>query len=559
MESPWSILTLDPDTATVRDVKRAYAMLLKVHRPDADPIGFQRIHGAYQMALAMLGNHDQRETTRLELEPNPSASEPTPPAIAPPSPLAQLEANVREAATGKDSAALNSALKSLQLAVRNHPDRIPEWGAFLCSQFPDTNEPFQHLEAEDVFLLMEAGCHALPLRMLEWWWKINRTKHLKSLAERCLSRYPAFDEPAAVHIQARLVLLLAFIDAESAQKLANLTYPKLPPHSRSMIMNAIDERIGMGDLFSSIPYTTRRFWEERIFPPEPDQVSWPEQETRQHFLTAASEKTDEWPPLQIMQHIMPKPLFDTCRALAIKEKNKLTPLLQRPLSRKWAVWGGVIAFLLLKFGLLITKDGPKHTETQLLHAQEKLERTPPKVLEELRKAGDFTMTFEKESKKLEIPSASLNWLMANYEQAANIGIGSRFELFPEKRAHIDKLTQPGALQVLNEEHVVSLLAGKATAGLEDFQTGSESHLTLCTRLLHDLEKPLRVRHEAFAAVLQFYSKKISAEVLLYAARNPNDPIHDYLIAQAGELLNARSELTPAQISNLEIMDKKAGL
>ncbi len=40
--------------ATERDLKRAYARLLKVHRPDTDPEAFQRLRQAYERALADL-------------------------------------------------------------------------------------------------------------------------------------------------------------------------------------------------------------------------------------------------------------------------------------------------------------------------------------------------------------------------------------------------------------------------------------------------------------------------------------------------------------------------
>lgn len=48
--SPWAILGLPPD-AGVADVRRAYARLLRTHRPDEDAAAFQRLHEAYERAL----------------------------------------------------------------------------------------------------------------------------------------------------------------------------------------------------------------------------------------------------------------------------------------------------------------------------------------------------------------------------------------------------------------------------------------------------------------------------------------------------------------------------
>ncbi|KPC06221.1 J domain-containing protein [Pseudomonas syringae] len=49
--SCWSILGLDPHS-DVRSIKRRYAALLKQHRPDEDPAGFQRLRDAYEQALS---------------------------------------------------------------------------------------------------------------------------------------------------------------------------------------------------------------------------------------------------------------------------------------------------------------------------------------------------------------------------------------------------------------------------------------------------------------------------------------------------------------------------
>lgn len=99
MADPWSILGLRPDTADEKQVRSAYARLLKVHRPDQDPEGFQRLRSAYEQALEWLqfralseedGPPDDaeewepEEETPAVLEP-PSA--PSAPAAAPPSPL----------------------------------------------------------------------------------------------------------------------------------------------------------------------------------------------------------------------------------------------------------------------------------------------------------------------------------------------------------------------------------------------------------------------------------------------------------------------------------------
>ena len=51
---PWELLNLSRTSATEREVKTAYAGMLKRHRPDTDPEGFQLLHAAYTEALRQL-------------------------------------------------------------------------------------------------------------------------------------------------------------------------------------------------------------------------------------------------------------------------------------------------------------------------------------------------------------------------------------------------------------------------------------------------------------------------------------------------------------------------
>lgn len=60
----WSLRLLGlPGDADERAIKRAYAAKLKTTRPDEDPEGFQRLHEAYQAALAWVrsGPHDHED------------------------------------------------------------------------------------------------------------------------------------------------------------------------------------------------------------------------------------------------------------------------------------------------------------------------------------------------------------------------------------------------------------------------------------------------------------------------------------------------------------------
>ncbi|MBH3405064.1 J domain-containing protein [Pseudomonas glycinae] len=72
----WSVLQL-PEDAGLRDIKRSYARLLKVFRPDEDAAGFQRLREAYERALSIaqwrLDNEETEEHGDVMLAPEIAA------------------------------------------------------------------------------------------------------------------------------------------------------------------------------------------------------------------------------------------------------------------------------------------------------------------------------------------------------------------------------------------------------------------------------------------------------------------------------------------------------
>ncbi len=72
--SPFDVLGLSHD-ADGPTIKRAYARLLKLNRPDEDPLGFQRINEAFQACLAHARYVAMAEASATEIEPEKIASE----------------------------------------------------------------------------------------------------------------------------------------------------------------------------------------------------------------------------------------------------------------------------------------------------------------------------------------------------------------------------------------------------------------------------------------------------------------------------------------------------
>ncbi|TFF35835.1 J domain-containing protein [Pseudomonas sp. RIT623] len=85
--SHWQLLELSED-ADARSIKRAYARLLKQHRPDDDPQAFQRLREAYESALAEAAwrAEDDQQVLAAPAPASPPSAQSTPPAL----PLEQI-------------------------------------------------------------------------------------------------------------------------------------------------------------------------------------------------------------------------------------------------------------------------------------------------------------------------------------------------------------------------------------------------------------------------------------------------------------------------------------
>jgi hypothetical protein len=181
--SPFELLGLAAD-ADERAIKRAYAQRLRVTRPDDDPQGFQRLHAAYQAALAHCraaavdASAPPHEPVHEPSLPLPSATPATaaapdlPAAIEPPAPprfdpVAFCSAVFAQASSG-DAAALQAWLAdrqelwSLQLKTRV--------GRYLLNELHEQAPPMP-VDCMETLLRFFDLDHALadhdPLAMLQ--------------------------------------------------------------------------------------------------------------------------------------------------------------------------------------------------------------------------------------------------------------------------------------------------------------------------------------------------------------------------------------------------------
>lgn len=144
--SPWEILGVDRQGADKRSVRRAYAILLRRHRPDEDPEGFTRVHQAYQNALAELATDSDAELAaapRVELfrdasdEGLPAASEVMVEQAGPMAGAAAIASLDIDAALTELAAGQNAAAMSILTETLTHPGNAAVKRRFTQAIFAD--------------------------------------------------------------------------------------------------------------------------------------------------------------------------------------------------------------------------------------------------------------------------------------------------------------------------------------------------------------------------------------------------------------------------------------
>lgn len=145
--SCWEVLGLPAD-ADKRSIKRQYANLLKQHRPDEDPEGFQRLREAYEQALAwadwqqevVVEAEESIPVDWLETQPEAPRPEPRPAEPQGPSPSQRLAMQCLEA-----------------ISATNLADRVAQARLYGCERDFEHGLLMHCLAQEDSYALTEAA------------------------------------------------------------------------------------------------------------------------------------------------------------------------------------------------------------------------------------------------------------------------------------------------------------------------------------------------------------------------------------------------------------------
>jgi hypothetical protein len=380
---PWKLLELDRNTAGEREVKRAYARLLKQYRPEQDPEGFRRVHEAYQAALADLA----RGVPDLVVENLPGAEG-----------LEEMvEKETREALAGMDAAGsgersatttkaqeamvrpveagvldvfeqtkanflkrlgmVNSSgdfpeFNRLRNLVREYPELMDRWVDFLAGQVdgPAVGAILYGLHPEDVWLMMREGQGQFAAGVvLEWRKDIALLGRVRRLGTLMLEQVGAAsrdhpDRLRALHFVARVS---AFFLPEVSGKLADELFQQMPPSVREEMVREIEIRASVGRTFSNFSLAEKHFWEHQIFEADADEtVDWTEPQRLAALRQVVANCPLDWDGWGVVRHVVPESVLKPLMARRQKEPK---PIYQTELAsdNRWWDFGGRWTWVLI--------------------------------------------------------------------------------------------------------------------------------------------------------------------------------------------------------------------
>ena len=320
---PWKTFNLDRN-ASESDLKRAYAKLLKQHRPDKDPEGFARINQAYQEAK-------QELALRQELAPAPPPGEELPSPGLPPlnqgffiedepplssaaDAVSQIDlpeeflagrSDVREALAGRDPGRIDEALQSFNRVCIDRVDLIPEWGMAIAEDFWDRQLLLARLMPRDDLLReMEYGHNRAALAVLEGWGQRFDVEAMRGLAQAILEAPGRYHNEAAAVVCARLGAMLALVDPRRAGELADRAFESLPTEQRFLYVDELNHAIAAADCFRLLRSDQKVFWAQRLSSPGRE-YDWDDEESSEALRYLRTEMPYHWDGLTIVKRVIP--------------------------------------------------------------------------------------------------------------------------------------------------------------------------------------------------------------------------------------------------------------
>lgn len=259
MNSPWQVLGVARG-ATIDEIRRAYAKLLRQHRPDVDPVGFRRVRDAYELALRLTeaGAIEETQEAKTGTDEDPAPPQPwatwfiapdaPPPAPVParPRPLAApLRTALARARESGRQAVEGRVLAILAHTIRKWPHEPALAGLVLEELASPASRLRLHLSPSDVQHATSFDGTNLTRTLLLAHVAASDWQTLWSTA-RAIENTPVNpDSLAACEAAAIAAEVVALLQPDLAEHLANHAFRRLPAESRH-VLGAVDLCIHAG-------------------------------------------------------------------------------------------------------------------------------------------------------------------------------------------------------------------------------------------------------------------------------------------------------------------------
>jgi hypothetical protein len=276
MNDPWQILILDANTATERDVKAAYARLLKQHRPDADPEGFRRVREAYEVAIATIRDRDAQGTpppAYAQMSREGDAEQAAAQAVPESIPLTvELPETVQPSYSEVERAVASGNAEQLEAALQAFHGQCES--ARVDPTMRDT--ALEHACAGQVKLLAtaipdkmllrfaELGRANLPHTILSVWLEEERRDRIVEFGRAMLEHARSLATPDGALLMARVGVMVGLELPRMASSLGNLAFPHLPVDARTQILGQLEQEAALGQVFEEVTPAMKPFWFERL-------------------------------------------------------------------------------------------------------------------------------------------------------------------------------------------------------------------------------------------------------------------------------------------------------
>ena len=333
MFDPWSFLELDPHQATEKDVRSAYARLLKKYRPNEDLEGFQRLRRAYEAALGDLrnrevGGDEEVERSRGSLfAPQSSSGD---------SSLGRGDEKPPQSTTTPDIGPLEVAESPFPDAVRAAMAELAQtltkgWGLRARRSFRRSWQVFRRsgLTVKSRARAWEDVAQGelprlLPVvhigALLEQWeggeWKftlgllkdeagpqeISIVQRLGRRLVQCRSLIADFD---GAEVAMRLAGMVAIDNPSLARVLVNSAYAHFPTQERDRAVFYVDARERIASLMEYVPWRQRHFWIS-VFRNPGASVDWLQPRHQYRMKLLLRSMSASWEGWRILALIVPQ-------------------------------------------------------------------------------------------------------------------------------------------------------------------------------------------------------------------------------------------------------------